>query len=107
MGTATVSTTPRAHWGASVREHRVVATGHGPQPDPCAGSAALAQAAEASKPLQPVRTGSAAREADSGRPNRTPHQDSPGGLAVFGHQLCHGLDRVGLLGSALGTVVVF
>ena len=41
------------------------------------------------------------------RPTRTPHQDSPGGLAVVGDQLCHGLDRVGLLGSALGTVVVF
>ena len=80
--------------------------GHGPQPDPWVGSAALAQAVEESKPPLPVRIESAVREADRARPNRTPHQDSPGGLAVFGHQLCDGLDSVGGLGSALGAVVL-
>ena len=105
--TPTASSKPRAHWGIYVCEHGVVAPGHGPQPDPCAASAALAQVVEASKPPLPVLQGSAVLEADRARPNRTPHQDSPGGLAVFGDQLCHGLDSVGPLGSALGAVVVF
>jgi len=42
VGTATACFTPRAHWGSSFREHRVVVPGHGPQPDPWVGSAALA-----------------------------------------------------------------
>jgi hypothetical protein len=52
-----------------------------------------------------VRIGSAVREADSARPNSTPHQDSPGGLAVFGHQLCHGLDSVGRLVQHLALLL--
>jgi hypothetical protein len=66
VGTATACFAPRAHGGTSVREHRVVAPGHGPLPNPCDGSAALAQAVEVSKPPQPVPIGSAVREAEKG-----------------------------------------
>jgi len=37
----------------------------------------------------------------------TPSKKIPGGLAMVGHQLCHGLDSIGRLVSALGAVVVF